>query len=284
MSIKSKIEWTDATWNPVTGCTKVSPGCKNCYAETFSERFRGVKNHPFEKGFDLRLWNERLYLPLKWKNSKRVFVNSMSDLFHVGVSDDYIRKVFDVMCAANHHIFQILTKRSSRLREWTRCNYLFNGEKNSNKELLPSNIWLGVSVENKDYISRINDLQKAPAPIRFISFEPLIGPINLNPSLLRGIHWIIVGGESGPRARLMRPEWVNSIYDQCQKANVPFFFKQWGMYNQEGEKMGKKAAGRIFLGRTWDNMPRITKFNFQVIKEELTNVSNRHKHTISTSQ
>lgn len=246
MSDNSSIEWTDATWNPVTGCTKVSPGCKNCYAETFAERFRGVPGHPFEQGFDLRLWPDRLNLPLKWKQPRLIFVNSMSDLFHRDVPDDFIWKVFETMCKAKWHMFQVLTKRSERLLQWTADNF----------RLVPKHIWLGVSVENHSYVFRINHLQKAPAQIRFLSIEPLISPVYLNEDLLHGIHWVIAGGESGHHARRMDPEWVYAIQRQCLACQVPFFFKQWGAYDpSSGKKVGKKEAGRVLQGRTWDEMP-----------------------------
>lgn len=234
MSDGSAIEWTDATWNPVRGCTKVSPGCKHCYAETFSERFRGVPGHPFENGFDLRLVPEALELPLKWRAARRVFVNSMSDLFHEDVPVAYIKRVFAVMRRASHHQFQVLTKRAERMAKIA-----------SQIELTP-NIWMGVSVENQKYAKRVASLQNVDASVRFLSIEPLLGPI---PELdLTGIHWVIVGGESGHGARPMDPEWVRSIRDQCQTANVRFFFKQWG-------GVRKKATGRQLDGRTWDEMP-----------------------------
>ncbi|HYQ86960.1 MAG TPA: phage Gp37/Gp68 family protein [Bacteroidota bacterium] len=228
MSAKSPIEWTDSTWNPVTGCTKISPGCKHCYAETFAERFRGVPGHPYEQGFDLKLWPERLKMPLRWKEPKMIFVNSMSDLFHEKVPDEFVRKIFDVMVKADQHIFQVLTKRSERLMAWTRENYRFINEKINGRQRLPKNIWLGVSVENQEYTSRIVHLQKVPARIRFLSIEPLLGPVKLTAAMLRGIHWVIVGGESGPGARPMEKAWVDSIRLQCKAYYVPFFFKQWG--------------------------------------------------------
>ena len=235
MSDNSSIEWTEATWNPVTGCTKVSPGCAHCYAETFAERFRGVPGHPYEKGFDLQLRPERLDLPLTWKRPRKIFVNSMSDLFHENVPDEYIRGVFDTMKRADWHQFQVLTKRSERLRDlggrlrWT------------------SNIWQGVSVENASHVWRIADLQAVPAAVRFLSIEPLLGPIPNLP--LRGISWVIVGGESGPKCRPVVAEWVRDIRAQCERAGVAFFFKQWG---------GRlsKSGGRELDGRTWDDMPR----------------------------
>ena len=235
MSDNSNIEWTDATWNPVRGCTKVSPGCKHCYAETFAERFRGVPGHPFEQGFDLRLVESAIDLPLKWRSPRRIFVNSMSDLFHEDVPDLFIRRVFDVMRRARQHEFQVLTKRSERMAE------VVAGLD------VPDNVWLGVSVENEKYVSRIDDLREVRATVRFLSVEPLLGPI---PRLdLRGIHWVIVGGESGPRARPMAPAWVRTIRDRCRREGVPFFFKQWG-------GVRKRLTGRILDGRTWDEMPR----------------------------
>jgi protein gp37 len=234
MSDNSKIEWTDSTWNPVTGCTKISPGCKHCYAETFAERFRGVKNHPYEQGFDLKIWPERLSIPLNWKRPRMIFVNSMSDLFHRDVPLDYIQQVFATMAAAKQHVFQVLTKRAERLEEL------------APQLSWPSNVWMGVSVENQDYTWRIDHLRKVEATVRFLSVEPLLGPVKLK---LNKIHWVIVGGESGPGARPMKPEWVTDIRDQCLKASVPFFFKQWG-----GTR--KKLAGRTLDGKTWDELPQ----------------------------
>ena len=263
MSDKSAIEWTDATWNPVTGCTKVSPGCAHCYAETFAERFRGVPGHPFQQGFDIKLWPARLSLPLKWIDSRRIFVNSMSDLFHEAVPDEFIDQIFDVMRRSSQHIFQVLTKRPERMLDWTRSHFLTgNGTKNE-KGVWPAHVWLGVSVENQLYTSRIKYLQQTPALIRFLSVEPLLGPVNLEGSSLKGIHWVIVGGESGPRARPIRPEWVLKIREQCEKHDVPFFFKQWGAYDPSGKRVGKKVAGRVLDGRTWDAMPAILHMNEQ---------------------
>lgn len=247
MSDKSSIEWTDATWNPVTGCTKISPGCKNCYAEKFAERWRGIPGHPYEQGFDLRLWPERLGLPLDWKESRMIFVNSMSDLFHKNVPDQFIEKVFVTMFEARHHIFQVLTKRPERMMQWVKT-YM-------KSQKLPAHIWIGVSVENQDYISRIRYLQGTPAQIRFLSVEPLLGPLDLKSSYLKGIHWVIVGGESGPKARPMSPQWARAIRAQCHKNKVSFFFKQWGAYDAAGNRVGKKAAGRMLDGRTWDALP-----------------------------
>jgi len=234
MSDRSPIEWTDATWNPVRGCTKISPGCKNCYAERFAERFRGVAGHPFEQGFDLRLVPSALRLPSAWKKARLVFVNSMSDLFHEAVPESYIRSVFEVMATEPRHRFQILTKRSGRLAAL------------APRLPWPENIWMGVSVENDDYTFRIHDLRTVPASVRFLSVEPLLGPIEALP--LEGIHWVVLGGESGPRCRPMDPAWVRSIRRQCAEQNVPFFFKQWG-----GTQ--KKRAGRLLDGREWNEMP-----------------------------
>src|ERR1700678_1149905 len=219
MSEKSSIEWTDATWNPVRGCTKISPGCTHCYAETFAERFRGVRGHPYEQGFDLRLIPEKLAEPLRWAAPKRVFVNSMSDLFHKDVPDDYIEQVVRVMLLANWHTYQVLTKRAERMRELLRTRLAFAaGERH---------IWWGVSVENRQHgLPRIDVLRTAPAAVRFLSVEPLLE--DLGPVDLTGIHWVIVGGESGPGARPIAKEWILSLRDQCERAGVPFFFKQWG--------------------------------------------------------
>lgn len=236
MSDKSTIEWTDATWNPVTGCKQVSPGCDHCYALTFSERFRGVPNHPYEQGFDLKLWPDRLELPLKWKKPRMIFTNSMSDLFHKDIPDEYIYQVFEVMVKANWHIFQVLTKRSARLARMA-----------SSLPWAP-NIWAGVSIELDRYVWRANHLRQVPASIRFISAEPLLGQLtNLN---LNGIDWLISGGESGLNHRNCNPEWVRDLRDRCQEARVAFFHKQWGGRTP-------KAGGRLLDGRTWDEFPQI---------------------------
>jgi protein gp37 len=241
LSETSSIEWTDATWNPVRGCTKVSPGCTHCYAETFAERFRGVPGHAFEQGFDLRLVPEKLHEPLRWPSSKTVFVNSMSDLFHPDVPDEYIRKVCEVMALGDWHTYQVLTKRSERMRDLLATTLRPFAE-------LP-HIWWGVSVENKKHgLPRIGHLRAALARTRFLSVEPLLedlGEINLE-----GIHWVIVGGESGHGARPMEEAWVTSLRDQCVRANVPYFFKQWG-------GVQKKKAGRTLNGRTYDEMPSV---------------------------
>ncbi|MDH4350811.1 MAG: phage Gp37/Gp68 family protein [Gemmatimonadota bacterium] len=235
MAEKSAIEWTDSTWNPVTGCGKVSPGCKHCYAETFAERWRGIPGHPYEQGFDLRLWPDRLELPLTWKKPRTIFVNSMSDLFHEKVPPDFIQKVFSTMERAPWHTFQILTKRSERLAELA-------------VDLIwPPNVWMGVSIETAKYRCRADHLRKVPAAVRFLSLEPLLGPLGTLD--LAGIHWVIVGGESGPGARPIEAKWVREIRKQCRAAGVPFFFKQWG-------GVQKKKNGRVLDGRTWDGMPK----------------------------
>src|SRR5437867_2554568 len=240
MSEHSQIEWTDATWNPVRGCTKITPGCDHCYAETFAERVRGVKGHPYEQGFDVRLVPEKLAEPFRWRTPKMIFVNSMSDLFHDVVPEDYIAAVARVMVAARWHTYQVLTKRSERLQKLLNSTLSFAAEQ--------PHIWWGVSVEDRKYGSpRIEDLRNADAAVRFLSVEPLledVGKLNL-----AGISWVIVGGESGPGARPMRKEWVLSVRDQCRRASVPFFFKQWG-------GVRKSAAGRRLDGRTYDEFPR----------------------------
>jgi protein gp37 len=239
MAERSSIEWTDATWNPVRGCTKISPGCKHCYAETFAERFRGVKGHPYEQGFDIRLVPDKLAEPLRWRTSKRVFVNSMSDLFHEEVPDSYIESVADVMVQAHWHTYQVLTKRSRRMRDLLETKLRFAAAK--------PHIWWGTSVEDKKHgVPRIDDLRSAPARVRFLSIEPLLE--ELGPLKLSGIHWVIVGGESGPGARPMQRVWVISVRRQCRQQNVPFFFKQWG-------GVRKSKNGRTLDGRTYDEMP-----------------------------
>jgi protein gp37 len=237
MAENSAIEWTDATWNPVTGCTKISRGCDNCYAARFSERFRGVAGHPFENGFDLTVRRERLIQPLKWKRPRMIFVNSMSDLFHKNIPRDFVSAVFDTMERADWHIYQVLTKRSSLMQKFINERYL---------DRSPAHIWFGVSVENKSAISRIIHLQNTKASVRFVSFEPLIGPVGK--LYLEGIHWVIVGGESGPHARLVQIDWIKDIRDQCVAKHVAFFFKQWG---------GKspKSGGRILEGKVWNEFP-----------------------------
>jgi len=241
MSDYSKIEWTDATWNPVRGCTKVSPGCKHCYAETFAERFRGTPGHPYEQGFDLRLVPEKLSEPLRWNSQKMVFVNSMSDLFQDGIPDDYITTVARVMETAKWHTFQVLTKRSDRMRDLLRTKLRWIAKQ--------AHIWWGVSVEDRHYgLQRIHHLREAPVAVRFLSIEPLLE--DLGELDLRDIHWVIVGGESGAGARPMAKEWVVTIRDQCRRARVPFFFKQWGGFQ-------KSRAGRHLDGQTYDQLPPI---------------------------
>jgi protein gp37 len=240
MSEISKIEWTDSTWNPVTGCDKVSPGCDNCYAERFSERFRGVKDHPFEVGFDLTLRPDRVDQPLKWRKSRMIFVNSMSDLFHKGVPLSYVDQVFSTMEQAYWHTFQVLTKRSSRLRSYVNKRYA--------SDPVPNHIWLGVSLEDRQRISRIRHLQQSNTSIRFLSVEPLLGPLGVLD--LAGIHWVIVGGESGPGFRAIDPDWVREVRDQCLEQSVPFFFKQWG-------GLRPKSNGRILDGVEWNDLPTI---------------------------
>jgi protein gp37 len=238
MASTTTIEWTDATWNPVTGCTKISKGCDNCYAERFSERFRGTPGHPFEAGFDLTLRPERVDQPLRWRQPRMIFVNSMSDLFHKKIPQQFITSVFNTMEQANWHTFQVLTKRSSLLRDFLRRRY---GEGRG-----PNHIWLGVSVEDGSKKSRVRHLQEAPAGVRFLSIEPLIGPIGKLD--LTDIDWVIVGGESGPGARPMKAEWVREIRDQCEESGVSFFFKQWG-------GLRPKSGGRELDGREWSQFP-----------------------------
>jgi protein gp37 len=241
MAEKSTIEWTNSTWNPVTGCDKVSAGCAHCYAERFAERFRGVPRHPFKQGFDLKLWPDRVELPLSWKTPKVIFVNSMSDLFHKDVPLKFIQKVFATMKEAHWHTFQVLTKRAERLEEL------------SPKLSWAPNIWMGVSVESDRFTYRIDHLRKTKAHIKFLSLEPLLGPL---PNLkLKGINWAIVGGESGPGARPMDGSWVLEIKRQCIKSKVPFFFKQWG-------GVWKKRNGRLLEGKTWNQMPKMEKVSF----------------------
>ncbi len=240
MADRSTIEWTDATWNPVRGCDKISPGCKHCYAETFAERFRGVPGHPYERGFDLRLAPHKLSDPLRWKTPRRIFVNSMSDLFHEDVPTDYIAAVGRVMQRADRHLYQILTKRHERLHALLRDELSWMADL--------ANVWFGVSVEDRRHgLPRLAALQRTPASLRFLSIEPLLE--DLGPLDLRGIGWIIVVGESGPGARPMREEWVRSILDQSRGARVPFFFKQWG-------GVRKAIAGRELDGRFWNETPR----------------------------
>lgn len=230
----SHIEWTEATWNPVTGCNKISPGCKHCYAERLAERLQAMRQPNYRNGFELTTHEHMVEAPLHWRKPQTIFVNSMSDLFHKDVPTSFIQQVFAIMGQAHWHRFQVLTKRSERVLELS--------------SVLPwkPNIWMGVSVENEEYTFRIEHLRKTGAHIKFLSLEPLLGPLNCLD--LQGIQWVIVGGESGPRARPMAPQWVTTIRDQCVSASVPFFFKQWGGTN-------KKRAGRLLEHRTWDEMP-----------------------------
>jgi protein gp37 len=238
MADGSAIEWTDATWNPVTGCTKISRGCDNCYAERFSERFRGVPDHPFSSGFDLTLRPERIEQPLSWRRPRMIFVNSMSDLFQKEVPRRLIDDVFGTMERADWHVFQVLTKRSSLMRNYLRARYGIGRG--------PRHIWCGVSIEDAQAKSRLAHLQDAPSSMRFLSLEPLLGPLgHLN---LTGIDWVIVGGESGPGARQMQVEWVRGIRDQCLRQGVAFFFKQWG-----GTR--PKTGGRTLDNREWSEFP-----------------------------
>ncbi|MDD4932876.1 MAG: phage Gp37/Gp68 family protein [Methylacidiphilaceae bacterium] len=243
MSEKSTIEWTDSTWNPVTGCNKISPWCRHCYAETFAARWQGISGHPYEHGFDLRLWPDRLELPLTWKKPRAIFVNSMSDLFHEKVPLDFIQRVFRTMEQASWHTFQILTKRSERLADlapdlrW------------------PPNVWMGVSIESAQYLWRVDHLRKVPAAVRFLSLEPLLG--RLGALDLASIHWVIVGGESGSGARPIDAEWVREIRKQCRTSGASFFFKQWG-------GVQKKRNGRVLDGRTWDEIPKGQVFELEV--------------------
>ncbi len=238
MADNSAIEWTDATWNPVTGCTKITRGCDNCYAARFAERWRGIEGHPYEQGFDLRLWPSRLDRPERWRKPRMIFVNSMSDLFHKRVPREFIDDVFDRMETTDRHIYQVLTKRSSRMRDYLRRRYRDGAA--------PGHIWCGVSVEDRPGRARIRHLQAAPATIRFLSIEPLIGPVG--DIDLDGIAWVIVGGESGPNARPMEYDWVREIRDRCENADVPFFFKQWGGPTP-------KAGGRELEGVEHNAMP-----------------------------
>lgn len=235
MAINSSIEWTEATWNPLTGCTKISPGCKHCYAERMALRLQAMGQPNYANGFNLTLHEDALELPLRWKKPQIIFVNSMSDLFHKGVPDTFILRTFEVMRRAAWHRFQVLTKRSDRLLELS--------------PHLPwaDNIWMGVSIEDRDYTFRIDHLRRTDAQIKFLSLEPLLGP--LRRLRLTGIDWVIVGGESGPGARPMDPSWVADIRNQCVKSGVPFFFKQWGGVH-------KKKTGRELEGRTWNEMPK----------------------------
>jgi protein gp37 len=238
MAVNTEIEWTDATWNPVSGCTKISPGCDHCYAERIAERFRGVRGHPFEHGFDLTLRPHKLLEPLSWRRPRRVFVNSMSDLFHKELPRDFVDRVFSTMEQAHWHVFQVLTKRSSLMRRYINERYA--------TQPAPAHIWLGVSIEDRKALVRLKHLRQANATIRFLSLEPLLEDLGL--LNLAGISWAIAGGESGPRARPMNRDWVRRPRDQCRAADVAFFFKQWG-------GIRPKAGGNSLDGRKWLEYP-----------------------------
>jgi protein gp37 len=269
MSDNSKIEWTDATWNPLRGCTKISPGCKHCYAESFAERFRGVKGHPYEQGFDLRLVPEKLAEPFQWSGPRTVFVNSMSDLFQPEVPDAYIEDVVRVMVEANWHTYQVLTKRSERLRDLLLTKLQFASKKR--------HIWWGVSVEDKKYgLPRIEHLRAAPARVKFLSIEPLLE--DLETFDISGIDWAIIGGESGNGARPMEQEWVEKILKLCRKADVAFFFKQWGGVH-------KSTTGRLLHGRTYDEMPSLSATEIpdrKIRKSAAVTWHNRSKYWLSS--
>lgn len=242
MSTQSKIEWTEQTWNPATGCTKISPGCKHCYAETMANRLQAMSTPGYDNGFKLSLMPSRLSQPLNRKKPTMYFVNSMSDLFHEDIPDDYLDQIFKVIRQTPRHTYQILTKRAIRMREY------FIDRK------VPDNVWLGVTVEDREYgIPRIDELRHIPAKIRFLSVEPLLE--HLGSFDLSNIHWVIVGGESGAKARPMKPEWVSSIRRQCEEAGSTFFFKQWGTWGADGIKRNKHLNGRVLDGTVWDNYP-----------------------------
>jgi len=249
MTTTTKIEWTEQTWNPTTGCTKISPGCKHCYAETMAARLQAMGARGYENGFKLSILPERLAEPLKRRKPTMYFVNSMSDLFHNGISFEFLDQVFDVIRRTPQHTYQILTKRAATMRKYF----------NQGSRVVPDNVWLGVSVENRKYgLPRIDDLRKIKASIRFLSVEPLledIGEIDLT-----DIHWVIVGGESGPKARPMKREWVEAIKEQCIEQDVAFFFKQWGGWGADGKRRAKKANGRLLDDRTWDQMPELVTY------------------------
>jgi protein gp37 len=235
MAQASSIEWTEATWNPVTGCTQVSPGCAHCYAKVFAERWRGIPDHPYGQGFDLRLWPERLGVPLRWRKPKTIFVNSMSDLFHEDIPLEFVDQIFDTMRRAHWHTFQILTKRADRMAALVDH---FNW---------PENVWMGVTIENRRFVHRADALRHVPAAVRFISAEPLLGP--LEGLDLDGIDWLIAGGESGPKHRRVDPDWIRTLRDSCADAGVAFFFKQWGGHRP-------KSNGRELDGEQWNEYPQ----------------------------
>jgi len=287
MAGPSKIEWTEITWNPVTGCTKVSPGCAHCYAHAMARRLQAMGQPNYRNGFRVTLHERALEVPLRWRRPRMIFVNSMSDLFHENVPRWFIRRVFEVMCQTSHHRFQLLTKRSERLLAL------------SDDLPWPKNVWAGVSVENSDYLFRLDHLRRTAARLKFVSFEPLLGPVHEDLDLT-GIDWVIVGGESGPRARPMHPDWVRGIRDRCMAAGVPFFFKQWGEWGFVGadathaltsrgeltritpeteirgawpcKRIGKKKAGRILDGRTWMEMPENRNCGRTVVSSSSTSL------------
>lgn len=247
MTRKTTIEWTEQTWNPTTGCTKISPGCKHCYAEVMAKRLQAMGARGYENGFNLSILPERLNQPLRRRKPTTYFVNSMSDLFHNDIPFGFLDQVFDVIKHTPQHTYQILTKRSARMRKYFASRDV------------PNNVWLGVSVENRKYgVQRVDDLREIEAGIRFLSVEPLLEDIGVID--LSGIHWVIVGGESGPKARLMKAEWVETIKDQCEQDGVAFFFKQWGGWGADGKKRPKRNNGRLFAGKTWDEMPNVGYF------------------------
>lgn len=242
MATSSRIEWTEQTWNPTTGCTKISPGCKHCYVETMAKRLQGMGAPGYDNGFRLSLMKDRLEQPLRRCKPTVYFVNSMSDLFHEDIPDEFLDRVFSIIEETPRHTYQILTKRSTRLRRYF------------SEQAAPRNAWLGVSVENRQNgIPRIDDLRAINSTVRFISAEPLLE--DLGEIDLRGIHWMIAGGESGPKARPMKAEWVENIHRQCRHSGISFFFKQWGRWGADGKQRAKKANGRLFNGRVWDEMP-----------------------------
>lgn len=246
MTTTTAIEWTEQTWNPTTGCTKISPGCKHCYAETMALRLQSMGVRGYENGFDLSMLPERLGAPLARKKPTMYFVNSMSDLFHEDIPFSFLDRIFEVIVRTPQHTYQILTKRSARMRDYFAAK----------ARKVPGNVWLGVSVEDRKYgLPRIDDLRGIPASIRFLSVEPLLE--DLGEIDLKGIHWVIVGGESGPKARPMEPAWVAGVKKACEGQKAAFFFKQWGGWGADGKKRPKKENGRVFAGRTWDSMPLV---------------------------
>ena len=250
MSTQSKIEWTEQTWNPATGCTKVSPGCKHCYAESMAKRLQAMGTSGYENGFKLSLMPDRLGQPLARKKPTMYFVNSMSDLFHEDIPETYLDQVFTVIQETPHHTYQILTKRAQRMRQYF------------SRRTVPYNVWLGVTVEDQEHgLPRINELRQIPTTIRFLSVEPLLE--DLGKIDLTNIHWVIVGGESGPKARPMKPDWVDNIHNYCKIYGAAFFFKQWGGWGADGKRRAKKLNGRQYQGKTWDEMPTVPPSYFQ---------------------